>query len=561
VQASDGGQLHAVLILLLAAIVAVPLAQRLRAPPMLGYLAAGLAVGPFGLGLVENTAEAEQLSPFGVVFLLFTIGLDLPLARLQAMWRYIFGLGMVQMIVTAALVAAIAYALGADIRAALVIGSALAFSSTAAVVQLLAERGELASRAGRIAIAVLLLQDLSVVPLLALLPLLRPGGGGIVAALAIALGKGAAALILILLLGRLVLRPLFRLVARTRIAETFAATVLLVVLGTGWATAQAGMSMALGAFLAGLLLAETEYRHQVEVDIQPFRGLFLGLFFITVGMVIDIPVLVGHWVAVLVIAGALLALKSLLLAVLARLFGLVWPLAVRTALLLSQGGEFAFVVFAMAMALSPPILGHDTGEVLIAAVTLTMATTPAMAALGRHAAARLQATPAPESQRMSEETEDISGHVVIAGYGRVGQIVGQLLAAQQIPYVAIEQDVALVEAHRRHDRPVYFGDASRPELLEAAGLRRASGAVITLNQPAAAERLVAALRRAHPTLHIIARSHDVEQQRRLQEAGADAVILEALEPGLQMGAAVLRGTGAPSDAVDHALEAFRRSNQ
>ena len=557
--ASDGGQLHAVLILLLAAIVAVPLAQRLRAPPMLGYLAAGLVVGPFGLGLIENTDEAEQLSPFGVVFLLFTIGLDLPLARLQAMWRYIFGLGMAQMAVTTGLIGTAAYALGASPAASLVIGSALAFSSTAAVVQLLAERGELASRSGRIAIAVLLLQDLSVVPLLALLPLLRPGGSGIAVALAIALGKGAAALVLILLLGRLVLRPLFRLVARTRIAETFAATILLVVLGTGWATAQAGMSMALGAFLAGLLLAETEYRHQVEVDIQPFRGLFLGLFFITVGMVIDVPLLLRHAAAVLALAAAVLVVKSLLLGALARLFGLAWPVAVRIALQLSQSGEFAFVLFALAMPLG--ILDHDTGEILIAAVTLTMATTPVMAALGRRAAAWLQASPAPESQRMSEETADLSGHVVIAGYGRVGQIVGQLLAAQQVPYVAIEQDVRLVEAHRRHDRPVYFGDASRPELLEAAGLKRATAAVITLNQLDAAERLVSALRRTHPTLHIIARSRDVEHPRRLREAGADAVILEALEPGLQMGAAVLRGRGVASDAIDHAVEAFRRKSQ
>jgi CPA2 family monovalent cation:H+ antiporter-2 len=557
VPASDGGEIHAVLILLLAAIVAVPLAQRLRAPPMLGYLAAGLVVGPFGLGLIENTAEAEQLSPFGVVFLLFTIGLDLPLARLQAMWRYILGLGMAQMAATAAVIGAAAYALGASPAAALVVGSALAFSSTAAVLQLLAERGELASRSGRVAIAVLLLQDLSVVPFLALLPLLRPGGSGPAAALVIALAKGAAALVLILLLGRLVLRPLFRMVARTRNAEIFAATVLLVVLGMGWATAQADMSMALGGFLAGLLLAETEYRHQVEADIQPFRGLFLGLFFITVGMAIDLPVLSRHWETVLALAAALLAVKSLLLGGLARLFRLSWALSVRIALLLSQGGEFAFVVFALALPLR--ILDHDAGEVLIAVVTLSMATTPVMAALGRRAAARLQASPAPESQRMSEETEDLSGHVVIAGYGRVGQIVGQLLAAQQIPYVAIEQDVTLVEAHRRRDRPVYFGDASRPELLEAAGLNRASAAVITLNHAEAAERLVLALRRAHPTLHIIARSRDAAHQRRLQEAGADAVILEALEPGLQMGAAVLRGSGAASDAIDHAVEAFRRA--
>ena len=555
VQSSDGGQLQAVLILLLAAIVAVPLAQRLRASPVLGYLAAGLLVGPFGFGFIENTHQAEQLSEFGVVFLLFTIGLDMPLARLQAMWRYIFGLGLAQMVATAAAIGIAAYLLGASPAAALVIGSALAFSSTATVLQLLAERGELASRTGRLALAVLLFQDLSVVPFLALLPLLAPGGSGIVAALALALPKGAGALVIILLLGRLVLRPLYRLIAQTRIAETFAATNLLVVLGTGWLTAEAGMPMALGAFLAGLLLAETEYRHQVEADIQPFRGLFLGLFFITVGMVIDTPFVARHLGAVLALAAVLLAVKAFILGGLGRLAGLGTATAVRVGLLLSQCGEFAFVVFAIALQLR--ILDHGVGAILIAAVAATMATTPPMAALGRRAAARLQARGASEPERIAAESEGLSGHVVIAGYGRIGQIVGELLAAQRIPYIALDQSVTLVEEHRRRDRPVYFGDASRSEVLHAAGIERASAAVITLNQPEAAERIVAALRRSRPDLRIIARSRDAEHGRRLEQAGADDVILEALEPGLQIGAAALRVAGAPAEAIDRAVEALR----
>ena len=554
-QGNGYGSLQPVLILLLAAIVAVPLAQRLRASPVLGYLAVGLFVGPFGAGFIENTEDAQRLAEFGVVFMLFTVGLDLPLQRLMALRRYIFGLGLAQVVVTAAVLGAIAWALGLTPPAALVAGSALALSSTATVLQLLTERGELTSRTGRVSFAVLLFQDLSVAPLLALLPLLRPGGSTMVAALALALIKGIAALVIIVLLGRLVLRPLYRIIAATRIRETFAATNLLVVLGIGSATALAGMSMALGAFLAGLLLAETEYRHQVEADIQPFRGLFLGLFFITVGMVIDMPFVLRHAAEVAALTLALLVAKSLLLWGLARVAGVANASAVRTSLLLSQAGEFAFVVFGIALQIS--ILPKDTGEVLIAVVALSMATTPLMSVLGRRLAGWLQPAHAPETARMAEETGDVSGHVIIAGYGRIGQIVGELLAAERIPYIAIDQSVTLVQDSRRRDRPVYFGDASRSEVLHAAGVERAQCAVITLDQPDAAERIVGALRRDHPDLRIIARSRDAKHARALEAAGAGDVIEEALEPGLQMGAAALRSAGTPADEIDRALDSFR----
>ncbi len=550
-------QLHAVLILLLAAIIAVPLAQRIKVSPVLGYLAAGLVVGPFGFAFIKDTGEAERLSQFGVVFLLFTVGLDLPLHRLQAMWRYIFGLGLAQVLATAGAIGLAAVALGATPPTALVVGGALAFSSTAAVLQLLGERGELSTRTGRVALAVLLFQDLAVVPLLALLPLLAPGGDGIAEALALALAKGVAAIILILLLGRLVLRPLFRLSAMTRVRETFAATNLLVVLGLGWATAEAGMSMALGAFLAGLLLAETEYRHQVETDILPFRGLLLGLFFITVGMVIDTPLVLRHWPAVLALSAALLVVKPAILWALARLFRLSSPVAVRVGLLLSQSGEFAFVIFGIAQPLG--ILGQETGNVLIATVALTMATTPLMAALGRRLAIGLQARQAPGTEHLTWEAADLSDHVILAGYGRIGQIVGRMLAEQQIPYVAIEHSVPLVEASRKRDLPVHFGDASRAELLDALGIDRANAAIITLDRPDAAERVVASLRRNHPDLRIIARSRDAAHARRLEQAGANNVILEALEPGLQMGAAALRACGTPPAAIDRTLDALRHA--
>jgi monovalent cation:H+ antiporter-2, CPA2 family len=557
VQSTAAANLEAVLILLVAAIIAVPLAQRLRVSPVLGYLVAGLVVGPFGLGFIRNTGQAEQLSEFGVVFLLFTVGLDMPLQRLQAMWRYMFGLGLAQVLLAGGAIGLGGYALGLSPPAALVVGGALAFSSTATVLQLLAERGELAGRIGRVSLAILLFQDLSVVPLLALLPLLASADkSDIAAALGIALAKGVAAIVIILLLGRLVLRPLFRLSATTRIRETFAATNLLVVLGLGWGTAEAGMSMALGAFLAGLLLAETEYRHQVEADILPVRGLFLGLFFITVGMVIDQHFVLLHWPAVLGLSAALLAGKAVTLWALARLFRLGSPLAVRAGLLLSQCGEFAFVIFGIALSLG--LIDHNLGNILDATVALTMATTPLMAILGRRFATALRVPRAPEVTLMTEETADVADHIIIAGFGRIGQIVGQMLAGQQLPYVAIEQSVPLVEASRRSGRPVYYGDASRPELLHAAGIERAFAAIITIDQPDAAEHIVATLRRNHPDLRLIARSRDAAHARRLEAAGADAVILEALEPGLQMGAAALRAAGTPPATIDRVLDELRR---
>ena len=347
----DHGPLNDVLIVLAAAIGCVALFQRLKITPVLGYLTAGIAIGPHALGLIHDPEGTELLAEFGVIFLLFTIGLDLPLHRLVAMRRFIFGLGLAQVALTSLAIGAIAYAAGLGGGAALVLGGALALSSTATVLQLLVERREVADRHGRLAVAVLLFQDLAVVPLLALLPILAGGSRNILEALGLAGLKAAIAIAVIVVAGRLLLRPIYRVIAETRNPEIFAATNLFLVLFTGWATAQAGMSMALGAFLAGLLLADTEYRHQIEADIQPFRGLFLGLFFITVGMGIDLGRIAGNAPLVFGLALGLLALKAGILFGLLRAFGQNNRMSARVALLLAQGGEFAFVILGLAMQL------------------------------------------------------------------------------------------------------------------------------------------------------------------------------------------------------------------
>ncbi|RDD61932.1 monovalent cation:proton antiporter-2 (CPA2) family protein [Ferruginivarius sediminum] len=553
----NAGHLNDVLVVLLAAIVSVPLVQRLRVSPVLGYLVAGVVIGPHALGLIHDLEGTEILAEFGVIFLLFAIGLDLPLRRLVAMRRYIFGLGLAQVFLTSLAIGAIAYAAGLPPETALVVGGALALSSTATVLQLLVERREVAERHGRMSVAVLLFQDLAVVPLLALLPILAGGSRDIVSALGLAGVKALVAIAVILIVGRLLLRPVYAVMAETRNAEIFAATNLFLVLLTGWATAQAGMSMALGAFLAGLMLADTEYRHQIEADIQPFRGLFLGLFFMTVGMGVDLGLIVADAAAVFGLAGALLAGKAALLFVLLLVGGNGAGLAARVALLLAQGGEFAFVVFGLAM--QQGILERGIGQTLVAAVAISMASTPLFAELGKRIAARGE-RPKATPEALTKATGDIENHVLVAGFGRVGWTVCKLLERSEIPYVALDVDMDRVQSGREQNMPVYFGDASRIEVLRAAGLERARSAVITLDQPRLAEQAVAVLRSYDRNLPVVSRARDIDHRKRLEEMGASAVVSEALEASLQLGAKVLRLTGTAGEQVEQALDEFRRDD-
>ncbi len=373
--------LYDVLIFLLAAVIVVPAFQRLRTSPVLGYLAAGILIRPHGLAVIENSGNAHTLAQFGVVFLLFMIGLEFSVARLRALGRYVFGLGALQVTVTGCLIAGIAWALDAAEAAAIIIGGGLALSSTAFVLQLLVERGERATQFGNVSFAVLLFQDLAFVPLLMLVTLLGEGGDSFATALAFALAKAVAALVLVVGIGRLILRPLYRIIADTHSSELFVATTLLVVLGTGWLLSLAGISMVLGAFLAGFLLSGTEYRHQVEADIRPFCGILLGLFFMSVGMSIDIALIQRELAAIALLSIALLAGKSIVMAALCRRFGLPAMVCVRSGLLLSQGGEFGFIFFLSAGALG--LLDPRTAQIPLASVALTMAATPLMAYAGK----------------------------------------------------------------------------------------------------------------------------------------------------------------------------------
>ena len=548
-------QMQDFLIILVAAVLVVSLFRRLRASAVLGYLVAGALIGPSGLALLHDTRIATVLGQLGVVFLLFSIGLELSIDRLVALRRYVFGLGAAQVVGTAVVFWLGLRALGLDSGAALILGSGLALSSTAVVLQILVERRELATAYGRVAFSVLLFQDLAVVPLLALVPLLGRPESTIASALAGAFLKGIAALLVIVAVGRLALRPLLRWVARTKTPELFTGIVLVLVLGVGWTTEQMGLSMALGAFLAGLLIAETEFRPQVEGDIQPFRGLLLALFFMTVGMGMDLSASWAGWLPLVALLLALLVLKSSLLVVLCRTFRLPLSVAAAVGLMLAQGGEFGFVLFALAQ--QAGVLAPATAQTAVLVVGLSMAVTPALLASSRTVYHGLENSPSGSRDALLEEAREAEGHVVIAGFGRVGRTLGLLLESRFIPYIALDLDPELVADARRRGLPVFYGDASRADVLKAAGIEQAKMVVSTLDAPGAAGRAVNVLRKltANP---IIVRAPDVAESERLLLAGATAAVPEMVEGSLQLGGVLLRQLGESPESVNQLLEQFRR---
>jgi len=546
------------LVFLAAAVLFAPLLKRLKFSLVLGYLAAGAIIGPAALGIVEDVEQVRALGEIGVVFLLFAIGLELSFERLKVMRRLVFGLGAGQVIATGIVLAGVAMAVGQTVGAALVIGAALALSSTAFVLQLMTERGELATRHGRAAFSTLLFQDLAVVPILVVVPLIGAGndGGTMAIVLLATLAKAAIALTVIVVAGRVALRPLYGLIAAARAPELFTAMTLLVVLGIGWATQMVGLSMALGAFLAGLLLSESEFRHQVEADIEPFRGILLGLFFMTVGMSIDLGLALTEALTVLALLGGLMAIKTVITLAIALAMRLPFAAALRAAALLAQGGEFAFVILGAAV--GAEVVGDRTADMLFLVIALSMAATPAIVWAIGWTAKLFERGDTLSLTGLVEETAELEGHVIIAGFGRVGRTVARLLDAKLIPYVAIDSDAQRVRDGRRDGHSVYFGDAARPDVIRLIGGDRARAVVVTLStEGQAVDRTVAHLHHRLPDLAIFARARDPIHARVLEEKGATGTVLETLEASLQLGGAVLRQSGTDWREIEELIIAMR----
>jgi monovalent cation:H+ antiporter-2, CPA2 family len=556
VATNQGFNLSDFLVYLIASVVMIPLFKRFKFSPVLGYLAGGALIGPFGLRIIHDAHESHSIAEYGIVFLMFTIGLELSFERLKVMRRYVFGLGSLQFILSGLSIGFIVWLLGYNFSAIILLGGGLALSSTAFVIKLLSDRSELSTKYGRAAFAILLLQDLAVVPLLAVIPLLHKKGEVLGMALGLALAKAIIALVLIIFLGRTLLRPIYRIVALSRSPEVFVAMTLLAVLGTGLATYSMGLSMALGAFLAGLLIAETEYRHQVEADIQPFRGILLGIFFISIGMEINFPLAFQNIGLVLVLIVGLMLLKTVILFFLARLFSLETAPAIKVALILSQGGEFAFVLLTQAAPLR--ILPQETSQLIYVVVAFTMALTPFVVSFFWPYFEKIEKQTNTRLEWLAEETEDLKNHVIIAGYGHVGKTVSKLLATRSIPFVAVDVDAGRVAKGRADGTTVYYGDASLGEVLRAVGAARAKAIVITLGEPKLTARAVASAHLAFPNIEIIVRAKDGHHVRDFQRLGADSIVPEALEASLQLGGIVLKHFGIHADEVSELIQEFRR---
>ncbi len=532
-----GGYLLEVIVVLAAAVVSVFLFQRFGLGAVLGYLVAGAVIGPSGFALVADVDTIQALGELGVVFLLFTVGLELPFERIRVMQARVFALGAAQVFVTALAVTGVAVLIGVPPRTGVVIGGALALSSTAIVLRMLVDRGELTSRFGRSCFAVLLVQDMMVGPFLVLA--LALGGDGEMLGLAVgeAMLKAVVAVMAILGIGRVVLRYVFQQVAAVRDPDVFIALSLVVVLASGLMTKMAGLSMAFGAFLAGMLLAETHYRHQVAADIQPFRGLLLGLFFMSVGMSVDFGLTASKAGLVIGLAAGLIVLKAAILSGLALISGMRPAQSINLGILLSQGGEFAFVL--MGAALGAGVVSGDIAHLLVVVVALTMMATPFLATLGRLLEREVERRTVVDLETRAEETEELTNHVVIAGFGRVGRAVATQLKDAGSDFIAVDLDPHNIIEARAAGLPVYFGDATRPEILEAVHVERARAMVVAVDNPQVALRTVAMVRYIFPELKIYARAHDDNHARELARAGADTVVPELVATGHRLAGSII----------------------
>jgi CPA2 family monovalent cation:H+ antiporter-2 len=543
--------LQSVLILLATAVLVVVVFRLLRLPPMLGYLIVGVAIGPHALGWISDTAEARGLAEIGVVFLMFSIGLEFSLPKLFTMRRIVFGLGAAQVIASMLIVWAIVAVLGVDWQAGLILGGVLAMSSTAIVAKLLAERIELNTPHGRQIIGVLLFQDLAVVPLLILVPALAAGTADLAANLGLALAKAVVVLSLMLFLGQRLMRGWFHLVAKQKSAELFVLNVLLITLGLAYITEIAGLSLALGAFVAGTLISETEYRYQVETDIKPFRDVLLGLFFVTIGMLLDLRVMFEQAPWVLLVLVVLLALKAVLIFGLSLAFGSDSTAALRTGLALAASGEFGFVLLARADGLG--LVSGPTMQPVLAAMLLSMLAAPFLVERSEHFARRWTRSDwmhrAMELHNIAVRSMAADQHVVVCGYGRSGQNLARLLEKESIPFIALDVDPQRIREAVAAGESVVFGDAARREVLVAAGLLRAKALAVTYSDTASALRILGHVQELRPGLPVVVRTVDDTDIDQLKTAGAAEVVAEIMEGSLMLASTTLMLIGLPLNRV------------
>ena len=548
------------LVVLGTAGVVVPLVRRFGLSPVLGYLGAGAILGPLGLGsfmdkapwlywvTVVDPKNVSGLAELGIVFLLFLIGLELSYQRLVTMRRLVFGLGSLQVMLCSAVLAGVAVLAGSKPAAAVVIGACLALSSTAIVIEILSNQRRLSTSVGRTSFSILLAQDIAVVPILMFVSFLgHSQGSSVVAGLVLAVANAALAIGVIVAAGRLLMQPLLRLVASADSAELFVAAVLFVIVGSAVAAGLAGLSMALGAFVAGLLLSETEFRKAIETTIEPFKGLLLGLFFFTVGMGIDLRELAREPLWLLASVVGLITIKAAITIGVARLFRVGWPAAIETGLLLGPGGEFAFVIIGVAIGYG--LVTQAAGSFTLVLTTLTMALIPLLAIAAARVTTRFERRKVPDPELAATPPPGEKGHAIVVGHGRVGQIVCDMLERHRFPFLATDRDPAAVTEYRRRGREVYYGDAANVAFLRSLGVMEANAVVVTIHDQAAIDEIVQLVRSLKPDLLIVSRARDATHARHLYAVGVTDAVPETIEASLQLSEAALVGLGLPAGPV------------
>ncbi|WP_375604085.1 cation:proton antiporter [Wolbachia endosymbiont of Anurida maritima] len=557
---SSSQYLFDIIILLSAAVFIVIAFWKMNISPVLGYFVAGALINLPGSELIQSAEVMENIAEFGVVFLLFIIGLELTFERLIAMRIHVFGFGSLQVVVTTIAIWCVARAFGADSKTALVIGGSLALSSTAMVLQVLQEKGHQATQVGRLSIAVLLLQDFAVVPLIVFINILGGNSeGGIISSLGQSLGQAAIALVLIFIAGRLLLRPLFSVIAKMDSKEIFVATTLLIVLGAAYITEHFNLSMALGAFVAGLLVAETEHRLSVEHAVLPFKDLFLGLFFMTVGMSMDIKLLFNQLPLITLLSIILIVLKTSIIYILCRFFGFKGAPAIQAGLLLAQGGEFAFILFRLAIGLE--VLDKEDAQVLMILTTVTMAFTPLLSGLGDWVVNSLNSEKIIlDDEAVVTDTQDLHNHVIVAGFGRVGYMVTKMLTAEHLSYVVVDIQSKIVKEGKSDGFPIYLGDVTRPEILKSIGIERAQALVISIKNEVTIKKIVSLVAANFPHVNIVIRLPDLSNVEVYRDLGVSKIIPETSEIGLQLGGAALSLSGISESGVTSLKSRFRMGN-
>ncbi|HEY0664746.1 MAG TPA: monovalent cation:proton antiporter-2 (CPA2) family protein [Gallionella sp.] len=554
-----GNSLQLLLILLAVAVGVVVLCRILNLPAMLGYLIVGIVIGPHALGWIPDAPETRHLAEFGVVFLMFSIGLEFSLARLRGMQRLVFGMGTAQVVATILLVMLTSLFFGLDWRAGLALGGVLAMSSTAIVSKMLVERAELSTPHGQNVMGVLLFQDLAVVPLIIIIPALGSSGGALYDTLGMALMNAALVLAALLIFGQRLLRPWFHLVAKQKSSELFMLNVLLFTLGLAYITELVGLSLALGAFVAGMLISETEYRYQVEEDIKPFRDVLLGLFFVTIGMMLDMGAVIAGWGWVLLILLILLPFKAAVVALLARGFAGDWGTSIRSGIGLAQAGEFGFVLLTLAG--GAQLLSHEVMQNVLAAMLISMLAAPFMIQHAEAIVRRLSPSAwmdsAMQIHHIAVQSMAVDAHVIICGYGRSGQTLARFLGQEKIRFIALDLDPRRVQEAVAQGESVVYGDAAKREVLLAAGLMRARALVVTYNDKHSALRILHHVNQVRPDLPVVVRTTDDSHIEEIRKAGAAEVVAEVTEGSVMLASQAMLMAGVPLNRVIHRVQESR----